>query len=59
MTAKPLPDYLVRRYQARIRALDQAGPALRSVIELNPEAPAIAKALDAERCLVWMRHRQA
>ena len=40
---------LVRRYQARIRALDQAGPALRSVIELNPEAPAIAKALDAER----------
>lgn len=40
---------LVRRYQARIRALDQAGPRLNSVIELNPDALAIAKALDAER----------
>jgi amidase len=40
---------LVRRYQARIRALDQAGPRLHSVIELNPDALAIAKALDAER----------
>jgi len=40
---------LVRRYQARIAALDQAGPKLNSVIELNPEATAIAKALDAER----------
>jgi len=40
---------LVRRYQARIRALDQAGPKLNSVLELNPDAPAIAKALDAER----------
>ncbi|WP_243304236.1 amidase [Geothrix oryzisoli] len=40
---------LVKRYQARIRALDQAGPKLNSVIELNPDALAIAKALDAER----------
>jgi len=40
---------LVRRYQARIQALDQAGPKLNSVIELNPEAMAIARALDAER----------
>ncbi|NWJ40231.1 MAG: amidase [Geothrix sp.] len=40
---------LVRRYQARIRALDQSGPKLNSVIELNPEALAIAQALDAER----------
>lgn len=40
---------LVRRYQARIRALDQSGPKLNSVIELNPEALAIARALDAER----------
>lgn len=40
---------LVSRYQARIRALDQAGPRLRSVIELNPEALALADALDAER----------
>jgi len=40
---------LVRRYQARIKALDQAGPRLNSVIELNPDALTIAKALDAER----------
>ena len=40
---------LVRQYQARIRALDQAGPNLRAVLELNPDAPAIAAALDAER----------
>jgi len=40
---------LVRRYQARIRALDRSGPKLNSVLELNPEALAIAQALDAER----------
>jgi amidase len=40
---------LVRNYQARIHALDQAGPNLHAVIELNTEALAIAKALDAER----------
>ena len=40
---------LVRRCQARIRALDQAGPKLNAVIELNPEALVLAKALDAER----------
>jgi len=40
---------LVRQYQARIRALDQGGPHLRAVLELNPEAPASAAALDAER----------
>ena len=40
---------LVSKYLARIRSLDQAGPMLRSVIELNPEALALAAALDAER----------
>ena len=40
---------LVRRYQARIRAMDQAGPKLNAVIELNAEALASAHALDAER----------
>jgi amidase len=34
---------------ARIAALDGRGPELRSVIETNPEALAIADALDAER----------
>ena len=40
---------LVRGYLTRIRAIDQAGPKLRSVIELNPEALTIARSLDAER----------
>src|SRR5687768_6804185 len=40
---------LVDKYLARIAALDRKGPALGSVIELNPEAAAIADRLDAER----------
>jgi len=40
---------LVRAYGARIAALDAAGPQLRSVLELNPDAEAIATQLDAER----------
>lgn len=34
---------------ARIAAIDAAGPTLRAVIELNPDAEAIAAALDQER----------
>lgn len=40
---------LVTAYLARIEAVDRQGPALRSVIELNPDAQAIADALDKER----------
>ncbi len=40
---------LARGYLARIQALDQAGPKLNSVIELNPEALTLARVLDAER----------
>ena len=40
---------LVRRYLARIAALDKAGPRINAVIELNPDAPQIAAALDRER----------
>jgi len=40
---------LVEQYLARIKALDRAGPELRSIIETNPDAPAIAGALDVER----------
>ncbi len=40
---------LTEAYLARIDALDRAGPTLRSVIETNPDALAIAEALDAER----------
>jgi amidase len=39
---------LVERYQARIEQIDVRG-GLRSIIELNPDASAIAKSLDAER----------
>ena len=36
-------------YLKRIEEIDRQGPALRSVIEVNPDALAIADALDAER----------
>lgn len=37
---------LERHYEARIAAIDRAGPTLRSVLQVNPDAPAIAAALD-------------
>src|SRR5262249_13191501 len=40
---------LVEQYIARIEAIDRNGPALRSVLEVNPDALAIADRLDAER----------
>jgi amidase len=40
---------LVQAYLDRIERLDRRGPTLRSVIETNPEALAVADALDAER----------
>jgi amidase len=40
---------LTERYIERIQALDQKGPVLRSVIEINPDALEIAQALDQER----------
>jgi amidase len=40
---------LVELYTGRIHAIDSEGPALRSVIELNPDAVSIAESLDAER----------
>ncbi|MBI4913139.1 MAG: amidase [Acidobacteria bacterium] len=40
---------LAAAYLARIRSLDQAGPALRSVLEVNPDALRIAVDLDRER----------
>ncbi|HEV7588736.1 MAG TPA: amidase [Longimicrobium sp.] len=40
---------LSEAYLGRIEAVDRGGPTLRSVIELNPDAPAIADAMDAER----------
>jgi len=40
---------LVDKYLARIESIDKTGPALHSVIEINPDARAIAYALDTER----------
>ena len=40
---------LTEQYLARIEQIDRRGPAVNSVIELNPDAVAIAEALDKER----------
>jgi amidase len=40
---------LVQSDIARIRHIDQSGPTLRAVLELNPDASKIATALDAKR----------
>jgi len=40
---------LTRRYLSRIKALDKNGPRINAVIELNPDALAIARAMDKER----------
>jgi amidase len=42
-------EALVRACLDRIAAIDGAGPTLRAVLAINPEAPGIARALDAER----------
>jgi amidase len=40
---------LTQKYLARIEAIDRNGPTLRSVIERNPDALALADSLDKER----------
>jgi amidase len=40
---------ITEKYLDRIEAIDQKGPALKSVIEVNPDALSIADALDKER----------
>jgi len=40
---------LVEQYLARIEAVDRGGPQLRSIIELNPDALAMATQMDTER----------
>jgi amidase len=40
---------LVKVYQQRINEIDQRGPRLNTIIELNPDALAIASELDRER----------
>jgi amidase len=42
-------EKLTQLYLDRIEAIDKKGPALNSVIEINPDAISIAKAMDEER----------
>ena len=50
MTAGTLTAHaLTQAYLNRIAAIDDAGPRLNAVIEINPKALADADALDAER----------
>lgn len=42
-------EALTQAYLDRINKIDKAGPKLNSVIEVNPDAISIAKAMDAER----------
>ena len=46
---------IAEQYLARIEALDRAGPTLRSVIETNPDALAIADSLDTARASTGLR----
>ena len=46
---------LVDAYLARIARIDRAGPALRSVLALNSQARAQARALDRERATGHIR----
>jgi len=40
---------IAEKYLARIAAIDKQGPAINAIIEINPDALAIADALDKER----------
>lgn len=46
---------LTQAYLGRISSVDQSGPQINSVLEVNPEALAIADALDAERAAGTVR----
>ena len=46
---------LVKQYLARIAAVDKSGPRINAIIELNPDALAIAAAMDKERAAGKLR----
>lgn len=48
-TGKYSAEQVTTLYLKRIAAIDKSGPSLRAVIELNPDALAIARQMDAER----------
>lgn len=49
MSGRWTAEEITRLYLERIEELDRSGPTLRSVIEVNPDALEIARALDNER----------
>jgi len=48
-SGKATSEKLVSLYLERIEAIDRGGPGLNAIIEVNPDALAIARALDRER----------
>jgi hypothetical protein len=56
-TGKFTARKLAELYLERIKQIDKSGPTLNSVIELNPDATAIADQLDAERRTKKVRGR--
>jgi amidase len=48
-SGKTTSQSITKKYLERINDIDKKGPAIKSVIETNPEAVAIAEALDRER----------
>jgi amidase len=48
-TGKMTSKQLTQKYLDRIKAVDKSGPMLNAVIEVNPDALAIAAQMDAER----------
>ena len=49
MSGKQSARAITKSYLERIEEIDRRGPQLKSVIEINPDATAIAEALDRER----------
>ncbi len=48
-SGKHTSQSITEKYLQRIEEIDKRGPAINSVLEINPDALAIAKALDRER----------
>jgi amidase len=48
-SGKATSESLVKLYLERVEEIDRSGPALNSVIQINPDALAIARELDRER----------
>lgn len=54
-SGKMSSEGIIRKYLDRIELVNKSGPELRAVIEINPEAIAIAQKLDIERMVGKLR----